>query len=100
MSAHGDKYNHEVEVLRNQIAPGATTVGTPQQVTAILDPIDSDPQGLSLLQSDFYMGIKARGTGTVGQSHLYTSFDSTFVPGTYNGQPDNELNNTIDMFAY
>ena len=100
MRAHGDKYNHEVEVLRNQIAPGGTTLGTPQQVTTTLDPIDSDPQGLSLLQSDFYMGIKARGTGTVGQSHLYTSFDSTFVAGTYNGQPDNELNNTIDMFIY
>jgi hypothetical protein len=100
MSASGDKYNHEVEVLRNQIAPGATTVGTPQQVTTTLDPIDSDPQGLSLLQSDFYMGIKARGTGAVGQSHLYTSFDSTFVAGTYNGQPEKELNNTIDMFIY
>ena len=100
MSASGDKYNHEVEVLRNQIAPGATTVGTPQQVTTTLDPIDSDPQGLSLLQSDFYMGVKARGTGAVGQSHLYTSFDSTFVRGTYNGVPENELNNTIDMFIY
>jgi len=100
MSASGDKYNHEVQVLRNQIAPGSTTLGTPQQVTTTLDPIDSDPQGLGLLQSDVYMGIKARGTGKVGQSRIYTSFDSTLVTGVYNGQPDNELNNTIDMFAY
>jgi len=100
VSAQDDKYNHEVEVWRNQIASGATTVGTPQRVTTILDPIDSDPQQLGFLQSDLYMGIKARGTGTVGQSHVYTSFDSTFVPGTYNGQRDNELNNTIDMLIY
>ena len=100
MSASADKYNHEVEVMRNQIAAGAIAVGTPQRVTTILDPIDSDPQNLGFLQSDQYMGIKARGTGTVGQSHLYTSFDSTFVAGTYNGQPDHELNNTIDMLIY
>jgi hypothetical protein len=100
MSASADKYNHEVEVMRNQIAAGATTLGTPLQVTTILDPIDSNPQKLGLLQSDLYMGIKARGTGTVGQSRLYTSFDSTFVPGTYNGVPDNELNNTIDKSMY
>jgi hypothetical protein len=31
MSASADKYNHEVEVLRNQIAPGATTLGTPHR---------------------------------------------------------------------
>jgi hypothetical protein len=100
LSASADKYNHAVQVLRNQIAPGATTVGTPQMVTTVLDPIDSDPKDLGLFQSDEYMGIKARGTGTAGQSHLYTSFDSTSVPGTYNGQPDNELNNTINVFAY
>jgi len=100
VSAQGDKYNHEVQVWRNQIASGATTLGTAQQVTTIFDPIDSDPQNVGFVLSDFYMGIKARGTGTVGQSHVYTSFDSTFVPGTYNGQADNELNNTIDMFIY
>jgi hypothetical protein len=36
----------------------------------------------------------------VGQSHLYTSFDSTFVAGTYNGQPEKELNNTLGVFVY
>jgi hypothetical protein len=58
MSAAGDKYSHEVEVWRNQIVPGATAVGTPQQVFSTLDPIDSNPKGLGLLQSDLYMGIK------------------------------------------
>jgi hypothetical protein len=99
-SAHGDKFNHEVEVLRNQILPGTTTVGTPQRVTTILDPIDSDPQDLGLIQSDFFMGAIARGNGVSGQSRLYTSFDSTTVPGNYEGRLDRELNNHISAFIY
>ncbi len=99
-TAHGDKFNHEVRVLRNQILPGATTLGAPQTVTGILDPIDSDPLGLGLFQSDFFMGAIARGNGVSGQSRLYTSFDSTTVPGTYEGRLDPELNNHISVFTY
>jgi hypothetical protein len=99
-SAAGDKYNHEVQVMRNQIARGGAKLGTAQPVTTILDPIDSDPQVLGSFLSDLYMGVKARGTGTAGQSHLYMSFDSTAVPGTYNGQPVNELNNHLAMVVY
>jgi len=50
--------------------------------------------------SDIYMGIVARGTGVTGQSHLYTSFDSTIVSGAYEGQPDKELNNHLSMIPY
>jgi hypothetical protein len=99
-SAEGDKFNHEVQVWRNQILPGTTTLGTPQRVTTVLDPIDSDPQDLGLIQSDFFMGAIARGSGVAGQSRLYTSFDSTTVSGTYNGRPDPELNNHISVFSY
>jgi len=99
-STEGDKFNHEVQVWRNQILPGTTTVGTPQRVTTILDPIDSDPQDLGLIQSDFFMGAIARGNGVSGQSRLYTSFDSTTVPGNYEGRLDRELNNHISAFIY
>lgn len=99
-SAEGDTFNHEVRVWRNQILPGTTKVGTPQMVTTILDPIDSNPQDLGLLQSDFFMGAIARGNGTAGQSRFYTSFDSTTVSGTYKARPDPELNNHISVFSY
>lgn len=99
-SATGDKFNHEVRVLRNQIAAGATTLGTVQLVTQVLDPIDGDPQSLGLFQSDLFTGAIARGTGKSGQSRLYTSFDSTIVPGAYQGRLDAEQNNHIDVVAY
>jgi hypothetical protein len=99
-STEGDKFNHEVQVWRNQILPGTTTVGTPQMVTTILDPIDSDPHDLGLLQSDAFMGAIARGNGVSGQSRLYTSFDSTTVRGSYEGRLNFELNNHISVFSY
>jgi hypothetical protein len=99
-SAEGDPFNHELQVWRNQILPGITAVGTPQMVTTVLDPIDSDPQDLGLIQSDFFMGAIARGNGAPGQSRFYTSFDSTTVSGTYNRRLDPELNNHISVFSY
>jgi hypothetical protein len=98
--AAGDKFNHEVRVLHNQIAPGGDTLGTSQFVTQVLDPIDGDPQSLGLFQSDLFMGAVARGTGKPGQSRLYTSFDSTIVPGEYQGRLDAEQNNHIAVIAY
>ena len=99
-STEGDPFNHEVQVWRNQILPGTTKVGTPQMVTTVLDPIDSNPQQLGLIQSDFFMGAIARGNGAPGQSRLYTSFDSTTVSGTYKGRKEPELNNHISVFSY
>ncbi len=99
-SATGDKFNHKVRVLRNEIAPGGTTLGTVTMVTQVLDPIDGDPQSLGFFQSDLFMGAVARGTGKTGQSRLYTSFDSTIVFGSYQGQPDAEQNNHIGVVAY
>jgi hypothetical protein len=99
-STQGDFFNHEVEVWENQIFPGTGTVGTPQRVTKVLDPIDSNPKELGLIQSDFFMGVIARGDGVSGQSRVYTSFDSTTVPGNYEGRQDPELNNHISVFSY
>lgn len=99
-STEGDRFNHEVRVLRNQINPGGTAVGTPQMVTKILDPIDGDPGGLGALQTDAYMGAIARGTGVSGKSRLYVSFDSTAVTGTYEGHAAPELNNSIAAVSF
>ncbi len=99
-STTGDKFNHEVRVLHNQVAPGGTVLGSPQLVTKLLDPIDGDPQALGSFQSDLFMGAVARGNGTPGQSRLYTSFDSTQVAGTYEGRPNAEQNNHISVLIY
>jgi hypothetical protein len=99
-STQGDFFNHGVQVWGNQIFPGTATVGTPQRVTKVLDPIDDNPKDLGLLQSDAFMGVIARGNGLSGQSRVYTSFDSTTVPGNYEGRPDADLNNHISVFSY
>jgi hypothetical protein len=99
-STEGDPFNHSVRVFRNQIRAGTTAPGTPIAVTTVLDPIDETPAREGMLQNDFFLGIVARGTSASGQSHLYTSFDSTVVPGSYRGQPLTELNNHISLVTY
>ena len=96
----GDVFHHNVRVLLNQIAPGSTALRSPQQVTSVMAPMDTDPNELSTLLDDFHIGIVARGTGTKGQSHLYTSFDLTLVNGTYGGKPLPEKNNHISLLAF
>lgn len=99
-STEGDKFNHDVHVMRNQINPGSTTPGTPTAVTTLLDPIDGDPDGLGALQTDAFMGAVARGTGVSVKSRLYVSFDSTAVTGTYEGHTAPELNNSIIAVSF
>jgi hypothetical protein len=86
--------------LRNQIAPRTTTLGSAQLVTKTLDPIDTDPQNLGFFISDAYLSLIVRGTGASAQSRVYTSFDSTSVAGTYEGQPVPEQNNHISLFSF
>jgi hypothetical protein len=50
--------------------------------------------------NDFNMGAVAHGTGAAGQSHLYLSFDSSAVDGTYNKEPLPEENNHIVLVTY
>ena len=99
-STFGDKFNHSVRVLRNQINPGGTALGSAQLVTKTLDPIDTDPQNLGFFISDAYLSVIVRGTGASGQSRLYTSFDSTAVAGAYEGRPVPEQNNHISLFSF
>ncbi len=99
-STEGNRFHHDVRVLLNQISPGSTTLNPAQQITKTLVPMDTDPNSLSFFLDDFHIGAVARGTGTRGQSHLYTSFDLTGVIGTYGGKPLAEKNNHISRLMF
>lgn len=99
-STKNDVFFRDTRVFVSQIPPGSTTVGTAHPVSAF-SPIDIDPGGVSYLGAfDYRMGAIAHGTGTAGQSHLYLSFDSDTVNGTYNQKPLPELNNFIELIKY
>jgi hypothetical protein len=94
-----DTFKHEVSVVLNQIAAGSTTVGAPQFLINKLD-IDDDPGNQGFFLFSTFIGAIARGNGTPGQSHLYTSFDSTAVNGSYNGRSLPESNNHVTLKVY
>ncbi len=99
-STEGDIYFRNTRVFMSQIAPGSTTPGIAMPVTAFT-PIDDDPGDEAALGTfDYRLGVIAHGTGTVGQSHLYLSFDSETADGNYNGAPLPELNNHIELIPY
>lgn len=99
-TTEGNRFHHDVRVFLNQIGPGSTTLGPPQQITKTLAPMDTDPNLLGTFLDDFHIGAIARGTGTTGQSHLYTSFDLTVVNGTYGTKPLPEKNNHISLNTF
>jgi hypothetical protein len=99
-TTEGNQFHHRVRVFLNQAAAGSTALGPAQQITTVLAPMDIAPGGLNTDMDDFHMGAIARGTGTAGQSHLYTSFNQTIVNGTYNGQPLPDKNNHIGLTVY
>ncbi|HEV2379942.1 MAG TPA: hypothetical protein VG206_09130 [Terriglobia bacterium] len=98
-STEKDTFKHEVSVVLNQIAAGSTTVGAAQILSNKLD-IDDDPGDQGFLLFGTFIGTIARGNGTPGQSHLYTSFDSTAANGTYGGKSLPESNNTIMLHTF
>jgi hypothetical protein len=99
-STRSDVFFHDVRVFVRQIAPGSITLGPAQHASAF-SPMDIDPGNVSLAGAlDYRMGAIAHGTGTAGQSHLYLSFDSDAVNGTYNQKPLPELNNFIELITY
>jgi hypothetical protein len=97
-STQGDPFFHDIRVYVAQVAPGSTTLGAAQPVTSFstTDAYPDQPGSIN----DFNMGAVAHGTGTAGQSHLYLSFDSSAVDGTYNKEPLPEENNHIVLVTY
>jgi len=99
-STRDDVFFRDTRVFMSQVPPGSTTVGAAHPVSEF-SPIDIDPGGVSYLGAfDYRMGAMARGTGTAGHSHLYLSFDSDSVNGTYNKEALPELNNFIELITY
>jgi hypothetical protein len=98
-STEGDRFFHDIRVFMAQIAPGSTALGPAKPVTTF-SPIDTDPGPETFYLGDANMGAIAHGTGKAGQSHLYLSFDSAAVNGTYNKKPLPELNNHIKLITY
>jgi hypothetical protein len=100
-STQGNVFFRNIRVFLSQIAPGSTTVGPAKAVTAFT-PIDTDPGENAAFsgREDWMMGAIAHGTGTPGESHLYLSFESEIVDGTYNNEPLPDLNNFIELITY
>jgi len=97
-----DFFHKRIAVSLNQIVAGSTTVGAPISVTSSPAPWDADPtQNPFALGFDFHFGMKARGTGTAGQSRVYTSFTSAADRrGVYNGPHLPEQNNNLQELKY
>ena len=101
-STEGDRFNHNVRVLLNQIKPGGTAAGPSQSITTVLDAIDDfAPSNTgSAFFGDRAVGASARGNGASGQTRLYAAFDSTAANGAYNGKLLRELNNSISVLSF
>jgi hypothetical protein len=91
------------QVFLAQIAPGTTTVGTPNLLTSAsiyanateTIPTEFEPMGLG-----DRIGLAAAGTGTVGQSHAYVGFTWNSVFGTYAGVSLPDINNHLTFLQY
>jgi hypothetical protein len=103
-STENDVINNErAQVFLAQIAPGTTTVGTPQLLTSAV----ADPEAISPLSVQFEptglgdrIGLAAAGTGTGGQSRAYVTYTWNSVMGTYDGVPSADTNNHLLAFEY
>ena len=97
-----DFFHKRIAVSLNQIAAGSTTVGAPIAITSTPAPWDADPtQNPFALGFDYHFGMKARGTGTAGNSRVYTSFTSTADRRAIYGTSQlPEQNNNLQELTY
>jgi hypothetical protein len=97
-----DSFHKRIVVSLNQIAAGGTTPGSTVGVTSTPAPWDADPtQNPLAIGFDFHFAMKARGTGTAGQSVVYTSFTSTADRrAIFGGSPLPEQNNNLQKLTY
>jgi hypothetical protein len=102
-STENDPNGEHAQVFLAQIAPGTTTVGSPQLLTSAF----ADPEAISPIPVQFEptglgdrIGLAAAGTGTSGQSHAYVGFTWNSVFGTYGGVSSADTNNHLSAFQY
>ena len=101
-STQNDPLQQHLQVFLAQIAPGSTTVGTPQLLTsAFADAQSQSPIVVSFDEAyGHHLGLAAAGTGTAGQSHAYVGFTWNSVQGTYVGTSNPDINNHLTRFDY
>ena len=98
LSTEGDPNFHQTRVLLNQIALGSTQVSPARFITTALDAGETSAPVFQFIDiQDEGIGVASRGTGALGHSRLYTSFNSSSVPGFYGKEPLLDLNNHIDL---
>jgi hypothetical protein len=91
------------QVFLAQIAPGTTSVGTPNLLTSAsiypnttaAIPTQLEPVGLG-----DRIGLAAAGTGKAGQSHAYVGFTWNSVFGTYGSTALPDMNNHLTFLQY
>ena len=91
------------QVFLAQIAPGTTSVGTPNLLTSAsiypnttaAIPTQFEPLGLG-----DRIGLAGAGTGTAGESHAYVGFTWNSVFGTYGGVSLPDMNNHLTFLQY
>jgi hypothetical protein len=102
-STENNNFQVRPQVFLAQIAPGTTTVGTPQLLTSAFADVQATPPIDLLGQPAFFgdaIGIAVTGTGNAGGSHAYVSFTWNSVAGTYDGVSSVDVNNHLTLFQY
>lgn len=101
-STQNDPLQQHLQVFLAQVAPGTTTVGAPQLLTAAFADAQSQSPIIVRFEETYgqHLGLAAAGTGSVGQSHAYVGFTWNSVQGSYVGSNNNDINNHITRFDY
>jgi hypothetical protein len=102
-STQNNNFRLRPQVFLAQIAPGSTTVGTPQLLTTGFADVQATPPIDLMGQPAFFgdrIGIAVTGTGIAGESHAYVSFTWNSVAGTYDGVSSADVNNHLTLFQY
>ena len=102
-STEKDPFQQRPQVFLAQIAPGATSVGTPQLLTSASADAGARSPVITLTAPKGFgdrIGLAAGGTGASGQSHAYVGFTWNSVFGTYGGVPMPEMNNHLTQLQY
>jgi hypothetical protein len=91
------------QVFLAQIAPGTTSVGTPDLLTSASiypNTTAAIPTQLEPLGLGDRIGLAAAGTGKAGQSHAYVGFTWNGIFGTYGATALPDMNNHLTFLQY
>ncbi len=102
-STENDPFQQRPQIFVAQVAPGTTTVGTPQLLTSAAADVQASSPLISLFAPSGFgtrIGLAAAGTGSAGQSRAYVGFTWNSSFGTYSGAALPDMNNHLTLFEY